>query len=627
MGEFDLLSELGRGNMGVVYRAWQPSLGRQVALKVVNRTDDRATARFRREVRALGKVDHPSLVKIFTSSFDAEPSFFTMELVEGASLAHVCDSLHSSGTTASAVDLAAWHDALSSACAAARKAETPLSDPDSDPGGTEVLPSGVRQSSLPSFPAAGRGYVRQVVELVRQVALAAHALHSAGVVHRDIKPGNIVLTADGSQAVLMDLGLAQLADDLEGRLTRTRQFVGTLRYASPEQVMSLGTLDARSDIYSLGATLWELLTLRPIYGADEATPDPELMRRITWDDPERVRRHHPGIARDLEAIVQKCLEKRPERRYATAAELAADLGRWLSGEVVLAQPLTFRYWAGKLARRHRGPLAAAAGLIALVASGAVFEITRSNLANRNLKSALTQVAEQKTRAETANKDLRLALSEVEAQKKKAEAALVRAEAAGTEARREAAKAEAINNFLLNDMLAQAAPEQNARERKVTVEEVLDRAAEKTDTAFANQPEVQAAVRTTIGQTYGSLGAYAKAEPLLRRAWEGRREVLGPEHPDTLTSMNNLALVLNDQLKLGEAEALHRQVLEARRRTRGPEHPDTLTSMNNLASVLADQGKLGEAEALHRQELEACRRTQGPEHPDTLTSMNNLARVL
>src|SRR5206468_7523525 len=128
--------------------------------------------------------------------------------------------------------------------------------------------------------------------------------------------------------------------------------------------LSAGALDHRSDIYSLGATLWELLTLRSIYDATDATPDPVLMSRISYDDPERIRKYHWGIARDLEAIVQKCLEKKPERRYATAAELADDLGRWLRGELVTAQPLTFRYWAGKLTRRYRWPIAAAVSLIA-----------------------------------------------------------------------------------------------------------------------------------------------------------------------------------------------------------------------------------------------------------------------
>jgi len=131
------------------------------------------------------------------------------------------------------------------------------------------------------------------------------------VVHRDIKPANVMITDDGEQAVLMDLGLAQLVDDAEGRLTRTRQFVGSLRYASPEQVLSVGALDRRTDVYSLGATLWELLTLQPMFGADERVPTPELMRRITTDEPSPLRRHHPGIPRDLEAIVGRSLEKSP----------------------------------------------------------------------------------------------------------------------------------------------------------------------------------------------------------------------------------------------------------------------------------------------------------------------------
>src|SRR5439155_11127081 len=140
-----------------------------------------------------------------------------------------------------------------------------------------------------------------------------------------------------THAVLMDLGLAQLADQVQGRLTRTRQFVGTLRYASPEQVMAVGSLDRRSDIYSLGATLWELLTLRPMFGATEQTPTPELMQRIQYEEPEPVRRYHKGVTRDLEAIVHKCLAKVPKRRYATAAELADDLQRFLDGESVSAR--------------------------------------------------------------------------------------------------------------------------------------------------------------------------------------------------------------------------------------------------------------------------------------------------
>jgi hypothetical protein len=160
----------------------------------------------------------------------------------------------------------------------------------------------------------------------------------------------------------MDLGLAQLADDVEGRLTRTRQFVGTLRYASPEQVLAVGQPDPRTDVYTLGATLYEMLTLRPLYGATEQTPTPELMQRIQYQEPEPPPRHRPGIPADLEAIVLKCLEKDPKRRSPTARELADDLGRFLRDEPVLARPPSALYQLGKFAKRHK---AVAAGVAAV----------------------------------------------------------------------------------------------------------------------------------------------------------------------------------------------------------------------------------------------------------------------
>jgi serine/threonine protein kinase/tetratricopeptide (TPR) repeat protein len=425
VGEFELLSELGRGSMGIVYRAWQPSLGRQVALKTVSRADDeKARARFRREVRALGRVDHPNLVKIFTSGFDEDPCYYTMELLEGASLASVYDTLGGSTPSAAAVDLATWLDAVETARDRSRKSETPISGSGSDhaaPGESEAHVAGARQTAPPPTPpSAGRGYVRQVVDLMRQVALATQALHAAGVVHRDIKPGNIMLTADGTQAVLMDLGLAQLADDVEGRLTRTRQFLGTLRYASPEQVISAGGIDRRSDIYSLGATLWELVTLRPIYGATDETPTPELMRRIASEDPDRIRKHHPGIAPDLEAIIQKCLEKDPAHRYQTAHELSDDLGRWLRGELVLAQPLTARYVLGKFVRRHRLPIAAAATLVLLAAVGLTTELVRERARSAEARQHARRMSE-------ANAQLNAALHDAEDQRKQAVVERTRAE--------------------------------------------------------------------------------------------------------------------------------------------------------------------------------------------------------
>jgi serine/threonine protein kinase len=334
IGDFEHLSRIGRGGMGVVYRAWQPSLGRQVALKCMLRTGDpKSEARFAREIRALGRVEHPNVVKAFASGSQGDQWFYAMELVEGADLSRVGELLaHGS---ASDIDVTDWQQAVSTASDEARQNEQPISHSDIPHRPTAPRPMLARSMNR----RGGRGHITQVVQIVRQVADAAHALHEAGVIHRDIKPGNVLVTPDGDRAVLMDLGLAQLADESDGRLTRTRQFVGTLRYASPEQVLSVGHLDRRTDVYSLGATLYELLTLRPLYGATDETPTHELMRKIGVSDPEPASHLNPHIPKDLEAIVEKCLEKDPASRYPNAAELSAELERFLGGMPVKAHPV------------------------------------------------------------------------------------------------------------------------------------------------------------------------------------------------------------------------------------------------------------------------------------------------
>jgi YD repeat-containing protein len=365
IGEFELLSELGRGGMGVVYRAWQPSLDRQVALKsLLQSGDPKADARFSREIKALGRVEHPHLVRIFVSGSDGERYFYAMELIEGATLAEVCSRLKGRGAGRNEFDLTTWADALSTACSASHQAEKPIGDRAARP--PRSRDQAAAESAEAPLTLAGGTYTRHVVTLVSQVAEAAHALHERGIVHRDIKPGNIMVSADGAHAVLMDLGLAQIADEAGGRLTRTRQFVGTLRYASPEQVLAVAQLDRRSDVYSLGATLWELLTVRPLYGADDETPTAQLMQRIPVEDPEPIRKYNPTVPRDLEAIVLKCLEKQPQRRYDSALQLVQDLRKFLAGQPVQARPLGLaRSTLRRVRRRPSLALASAAGLLLL----------------------------------------------------------------------------------------------------------------------------------------------------------------------------------------------------------------------------------------------------------------------
>jgi WD40 repeat protein/serine/threonine protein kinase/tetratricopeptide (TPR) repeat protein len=416
LGEFELLSELGRGGMGVVYRAWQPSLGRQVALKSLIRAGDpKAEARFNREIHALGRVEHPNLVKVFTSGAEADRWFYAMELIEGATLGAVCGRLQGRGSTVTELDLETWRETLSTACQEARAAERPLSADDT----ADARPARSHPEARPPAGAAGRDYVHHVVDLVRQVSEAAHVLHEAGVIHRDIKPDNVLVTPDGAQAVLMDLGLAQLADEAEGRLTRTRQFVGTLRYASPEQVLSV-PLDRRSDVYSLGVTLWELLTLRPMFGATDQTPTPELMLKVQQADPESPRRLNPRVPEDLEAIVLKCLEKDRGRRYGTAQELADDLGRWLLGEPVQAQPPTLGYLLGKSLRRHRVAVALTSAVLLALLLGGVAAVSlrvayRLERLRQSAEKARLLAETERDRADQARQ------GEVEARAKEAEA--------------------------------------------------------------------------------------------------------------------------------------------------------------------------------------------------------------
>jgi serine/threonine protein kinase len=360
LGEFELLSELGEGAHGTVYRAFQPSLGREVALKCLHGVGDKeSTRRFLREISTLAGVEHPHLVPIYAANVTGGRWFYAMRLIEGASMAAVFSILASRGD-ASHLDQTTWHEALSFACAAAQKNEVPLGKPPKQAPPPPPAADEGPFADAAEHPLAGRSYVRTAVEIMRQVAGAAHALHEIGVIHRDIKPSNIMLAAVGTHAVLMDLGVAHLArepaDNADGPVTT--HFQGTLRYASPEQILDAAKVDRRSDVYSLGATLWELLCLRPIFKAADET-NHTLMQRIILDQdgPGRVSKYHPGIAPDLERIVEKCLEKDPTRRYATADELADDLGRWLRGEPVRAQAPTLGYVAGKFVRRHQAILA------------------------------------------------------------------------------------------------------------------------------------------------------------------------------------------------------------------------------------------------------------------------------
>lgn len=400
IGEFELLAEVGRGGQSIVYRALQPSLNREVALKRLLLAGNPNTERhFQREIRALARVDHPNLIKIFTSGVDNEQWYYAMELIEGADLGEISARLTTRSATSTDLDLTDWQDMLQTACEEARKGEKPLSSATRPPS---PRPGSVPDLSLPDAPPeirerlAGEGYISRIVELMRQVALATQALHEADVIHRDIKPANIMVDRKGERAVLMDLGLAKLSDASSLSLSASigGGFVGTLRYASPEQALPQMNVkvDPRSDIYSIGATLWELLTLKPLFATNSAN-DPQLLRKIQQDDPPPLRSILRSIHPDLEAIVAHCLEKDPARRYQSAAELAADIKRYQNGEPISIRPVGRIERAWRYFRRR--PLEAAlvgVCVLGLLAVGTIVAREAINAAVRDRIARVNAVA-------------------------------------------------------------------------------------------------------------------------------------------------------------------------------------------------------------------------------------------
>jgi serine/threonine protein kinase len=345
LGEFDITRELGRGGMGVVYEAVQTSLGRRVALKVLGPglgLTPRAVDRFRREAEAAAKLHHTNIVPVYSTGEQDGVHFYAMELVDGPSLEGVIRKMRLNARHATPAD---------AADGGVTSAYVPI-----DP--LLTLPSGT-----PSGGSSSAGFDR-IAGMVADVADALHHAHQNGVTHRDIKPSNLMLSSDGRLSVT-DFGLARMLE--QPGVTATGEFVGTPAYMSPEQITA-GRIpvDHRTDIYSLGATLYELLTLRPPFAADGRD---KLLAMVIQKDPLPPRSVDAKVPRDLETICLKCLEKDPDRRYMTAKELADDLRRYVNRFAILAKrtgPLgKMRKWAA------RNPALSAALLLALLALGGV----------------------------------------------------------------------------------------------------------------------------------------------------------------------------------------------------------------------------------------------------------------
>jgi WD40 repeat protein/serine/threonine protein kinase/tetratricopeptide (TPR) repeat protein len=377
LGDYELLAELGRGGMGVVYLVRQRSLGRLVALKTLPADltgDATALARFQREIRALARCDHPNIVKVLSSGHLPDGQlFYTMEYVPGCDLEQLWRELLAVPAGGMArLDGSTWAQAVRSASEKKSQQATgrPLgTEPGAAAAGGPVraVPPPVTEAA--ALPDASGSYERQVAVLMRDAARALQAVHDQGLVHRDVKPGNLMLTADGRRVVLMDFGLAKGAG---ATLTASRQggLVGTLRYAAPEQLAAASLeVGPQADVRGLGVTLWELLTRRRLFA--DAGDERQLATRIHDEDVPPLRSIDPGLDRDLEAIVARATERRAGDRIRTAALLAEYLRLYLEGLPLPIRPPGAAEMLGRWVRAHKAMVGLLAAAVMVVVTAVV----------------------------------------------------------------------------------------------------------------------------------------------------------------------------------------------------------------------------------------------------------------
>jgi len=532
---------------------------RRVAIKVLKAGMDtrQVLARFEAESQALAMMDHPNIARVFDSGETPEGRpFFVMELVRGTPITTYCDR--------------------------------------------EELDTRTR------------------LGLFVQVCRAVQHAHQKGVIHRDLKPGNVLITIpDGAEPVpkVIDFGVAKAVETPltdKTLFTRFEQMIGTPAYMSPEQAGTEAPtdIDTRTDIYALGVLLYELLTgttpieaetlqqaafdeVRRILREEEAPRPSARLSSLEQDRLTNVahQRHtEPAtlgkqVRGDLDWIVMCSIEKDRRRRYETANALAKDVERHLADEPVSAGPPTATYRLQKFTHRHKAALVVAAAMLLLLVAGI---------------AASTWQAVRAT-----------------AEKRRA----IEAEALAEERLMES---EAISSFLTN-MFENFKPGEEEGGRNITVVETLKTAERKLAEDKEISPERRAILQKTIGEVYQALGLYSDAIPLLEEVLRFFDDTHDPEHPDTLKAMHSLANSYDTVARRDEALEMREEVLALHRKVFGPEHPDTLKAIYNLAISYAEVGRRDEALEMQEKVLALSRKVLGPEHPDTINARYGLAR--
>lgn len=556
--KYKLLEELGKGGMGIVFKAEQISpIKRNVALKIIKLGMDttQVVARFETERQALAVMDHPSIAKVFDAgATEKGRPYFVMELVHGMPINAYCEK-HKLTTN-------------------------------------------------------------ERLKLFLPVCQAVQHAHQKGVIHRDLKPSNILVAIQENKPVpkIIDFGIAKATGhSLTERtlFTEQGQLIGTPEYMSPEQAEMSGLdVDTRTDIYSLGVMLYELLV-----GALPFDPKSlrsaafgEIQRIIRDTDPPKAstrfsnlgdtqesiaahRRTDPGSLRkqlrgDLDWIIMRAMEKDRTRRYETSNSLSMDIQRYINNEPIVARPPSTAYKMTKFAKRHRVGLAAGA----LVTFALILGLVLATTGLIRAKRAEAVAASERDRAN-----------------------------------QEAEIAQQVSNFLMG--LFRVSDPSEALGNTITAREILDTGSERIKEELNEQPLIKARLMDVIGVVYRNLGLYDKATSLMEQALATKRQTLGDEHLEISESLNNLASLLYSKGKLKEAEQLFREALEIRRKLQGQDHLDVATCLNNLAMTVKDLGKYDEAEPMYRQALEIRQKHLGSEHTLVAQSLNNLGMYL